>query len=44
MQPNLPDKAAEPRRLRSMLMVLILGIIVWGVVSLVVASVKEHTE
>jgi capsular polysaccharide transport system permease protein len=44
VQPNLPDKALEPRRIRSVLMVFALGIIVWGVVSLVVSSVKEHTE
>lgn len=44
VQPNLPDKAMEPRRLRSVLMVLVAGILVWGVLSLIVASVKEHTE
>ncbi|MDP3823583.1 MAG: hypothetical protein Q8R33_19100 [Burkholderiales bacterium] len=44
VQPNLPDKALEPRRLRSMLMVFALGLVLWGVVSLVVASVKEHSD
>ena len=44
VQPNLPDKAMEPRRIRSVLMVLVLGLVVWGVVSLVVASVREHTD
>ena len=44
VQPNLPDMAVEPRRLRSVFMVLVLGILVWGVVSLVVASVREHTD
>ena len=44
VQPNLPDRWVEPRRLRSVLMVFLLGLIVWGVVSLVVASVREHTE
>ena len=44
VQPNLPDKALEPRRIRSVLMVLALGLVLWGVVSLVVASVKEHTD
>lgn len=42
VQPNLPDKAVEPRRLRSILMVLALGLVVWGVMSLLLASVKEH--
>jgi capsular polysaccharide transport system permease protein len=44
VQPNLPDNALEPRRLRSMLMVFLGGLIVWGVVSLVLASIREHTD
>jgi len=44
VQPNVPDEAMEPRRIRSVLMVFLLGLVVWGVVSLVVASVKEHTD
>lgn len=44
VQPNLPDKAVEPRRIRSVLMVFVLGLVAWGVVSLLVASIKEHTD
>jgi len=44
VQPNLPDEAMEPRRARSIFMVFLLGLMLWGVVSLVVASVKEHTD
>jgi capsular polysaccharide transport system permease protein len=44
VQPNVPDKAMEPRRLRSVLMVFTIGLIAWGVVSLVAASIREHTE
>jgi capsular polysaccharide transport system permease protein len=44
VQPNLPDMALEPRRIRSVLMVFVLGLVLWGVVSLVVASVKEHID
>jgi capsular polysaccharide transport system permease protein len=44
VQPNLPDKALEPRRVRSVFMVLVVGLMAWGVVSLLVASVKEHTD
>jgi capsular polysaccharide transport system permease protein len=44
VQPNLPDMAIEPRRFRTVGMVFLLGLIVWGVLSLVVASVREHTE
>ena len=44
VQPNLPDKALEPRRIRSIIMVLVVGLLAWGVVSLLVASVREHTD
>jgi capsular polysaccharide transport system permease protein len=44
VQPNLPDKALEPRRVRSIFMVFVIGLMAWGVVSLLVASVKEHTD
>lgn len=44
VQPNQPDRWVEPRRLRSVLMVFLLGLIVWGVVSLVVASIREHAD
>ena len=42
--PNLPDKALEPRRIRSVFMVLAVGLLAWGVVSLLVASIKEHAD
>ncbi|WP_108420870.1 hypothetical protein [Limnohabitans sp. MMS-10A-178] len=44
VQPHTPDKAMEPRRIRSIGMIFILGMILWGVLSLIVASVKEHTN
>jgi capsular polysaccharide transport system permease protein len=44
VQPNLPDKALEPRRVRSVFMVFVVGLMAWGVISLLVASVKEHTD
>ena len=44
VQPNLPDYAMEPRRIRSVFMVLALGLILWGVISLVVASIREHMD
>lgn len=43
-QPNKPDVAVEPRRLRSMLVVLVLGLIAWGVITLLVVSIKEHAD
>lgn len=44
VQPNLPDKAVEPRRIRSIVMVLALGLVAWGVLSLLLASVREHAD
>lgn len=44
VQPGLPDKAVEPRRMRSTLVALLLGLMAWGVLSLVVASVREHAD
>jgi capsular polysaccharide transport system permease protein len=44
VQPNLPDVAVEPRRLRSTLTVFVVGLLVWGVISLLVASIREHAD
>ncbi|NML92245.1 hypothetical protein [Novosphingobium olei] len=43
-QPNLPDKALEPRRLRGIFAALALGLIAWGVLSMLLAGVREHRE
>jgi len=39
-----PDKAMEPKRLRSVFTVFVFSLIVWGVVTLIVAAVREHIE
>jgi capsular polysaccharide transport system permease protein len=44
VQPNLPDKAMEPRRIRSVFTVFLVGMIAWGVVSLVIAAIREHSD
>jgi capsular polysaccharide transport system permease protein len=44
VQPNLPDVAIEPRRLRSVVIVFLLGMLAWGILSLLVASIREHTQ
>ena len=44
VQPNLPDKAMEPRRIRSIFTAFVLGLVAWGVVSLVAAAVREHAD
>lgn len=43
-QPNLPDKALEPRRMRGIFAALALGLISWGVLSMLLAGVREHRE
>lgn len=44
VQPNLPDAAMEPRRLRGVLTVLVLGLIAWAVLVMVRAGVREHMD
>lgn len=44
VQPSRPDSAMEPRRLRSVFTVFVVGLVLWGVVSLTVASVREHVD
>ena len=44
VQPNLPDKAMEPKRFRSIFTVLILGLVFWAVASMLIASIREHAD
>jgi capsular polysaccharide transport system permease protein len=41
-QPSLPDEAKEPRRLRGIIATLVLGLIAWGIATILVAGVREH--
>jgi BexC/CtrB/KpsE family polysaccharide export inner-membrane protein len=41
-QPSFPDEAAEPRRLRGILAVFVLGLVAWGILKLLFAGVREH--
>ena len=43
-QSSSPDVAQEPKRLKNILSTLILGLILYGVVSLLTASVREHQD
>lgn len=43
-QPSHPDTALEPRRIRSVAAVFILGLIVWGIMTILIAGVREHQE
>jgi capsular polysaccharide transport system permease protein len=44
VQPNLPDKAMQPKRLRSMLTFLVISFVGWAVASILIASVREHAD
>ncbi len=44
VQPNTPDVAIEPKRLKSIFEVFALGMITWGVLSLLLAGVREHHD
>lgn len=39
---TLPDKAMEPKRFKNIFTVFAIGITLWGVISLLIAGVKEH--
>lgn len=42
--PNLPDEALEPRRLRGVLATLVVGLLLWGVFSVIFAGIREHHD
>jgi capsular polysaccharide transport system permease protein len=44
VQPNLPDDPSEPRRLRGILTTLIVGLVIYGILRMLVAGVKEHAQ
>jgi capsular polysaccharide transport system permease protein len=43
-QPNLPDAAVEPRRLRGIIATFIFGLIAYGIVSMLLAGIREHHD
>ena len=44
VQPNLPDSADEPRRLKGIITTFLMGLIVFGILSLILSSVREHFD
>jgi len=44
VEPGKPDIAVEPRRFRAVLTTLVLGLIAWGVLSLLVSGMREHKD
>ncbi len=44
VQPDMPDEAVEPKRLRSIFSTLALGLVAWGVLSMLLAGLREHRD
>jgi capsular polysaccharide transport system permease protein len=42
VQPSKPDFAMEPRRIRNVLATFVLGLIAWGILTMLLAGVREH--
>jgi capsular polysaccharide transport system permease protein len=42
VQPRIPDISTEPKRLKNVLTIFLLGLIAWGIFSLLITSVREH--
>jgi capsular polysaccharide transport system permease protein len=41
-QPKVPDSSLEPDRLRGVLTTFVLGLLFWGIFSLLISGVREH--
>lgn len=41
-QPSTPDAALEPRRLRGILATIIVGLAAWGILTMLLAGIREH--
>ena len=44
VEPNTPDDALEPRRLRGVFSTLILALAAWGILSMLLAGMLEHKD
>ena len=44
VKPNKPDSAVEPRRLRAILTTFLLGLVIMGLASLLIAGAREHKD
>ncbi|MCA8329977.1 hypothetical protein AB3K92_26010 [Burkholderia sp. Bmkn7] len=44
VEPNSPDIAIEPKRIRGILTAFVVGLVTWGALSLLLASVREHRD
>lgn len=43
-QPSLPDIGLEPRRFRSVMATFLVGLLCWGILSMLVVGVREHRD
>lgn len=44
VQPSKPDYALEPYRIKNIFSIFVLGLVAWGVLSMLLASVREHQD
>lgn len=44
VEPNMPDKAMQPRRLRGIFATILLGLAAWGILSMLLAGLREHHD
>lgn len=44
VQPNLPDAASEPKRLKGVAATLFLGLILYAIVTLAMSAIREHKQ
>lgn len=44
VQPSKPDVAVEPRRLQAILTTMVLGLICWGIFTILLSGVREHRD
>jgi capsular polysaccharide transport system permease protein len=43
-EPNKPDIAMEPRRIRGILTAFFFGILIWGIISMLASGIREHHQ
>ncbi len=43
-EPNLPDIAIEPKRLRNIFITFLVGMVLWGIFSMLAAGIREHKD
>jgi capsular polysaccharide transport system permease protein len=44
VQPSKPDAAMEPRRIRNVFATFVLGLVAWGILTMLIAGVREHQD